>query len=578
MNIDNGVMVKEPFDPLQITRAQNTVKYTRCVRNKVENKYAGAKQKYQLMENKIPLSFLDDLYEGEEDSVSKYTALTTIIFSLFNAEHGGFPVNFIPEDMKVWKAQQLLKNFTVENFLLHVDVTKLGGWKRIKTEAELDETDIPGVTPDTFNQLLELTSSVHSLTKAISVKSNLRRQEVDEMDDEEVRDFEQYSELIKEGLSCYQVSYLRLETAPADYMSKQAAGILPPWPGKGCAYQVTCLPHYKSATQKINHRQPVIYFLDSSEPNPLHCSDRFKRVAAMHCYKCPSLNGSISGCCHIGFLLLVLTASWFLNNVNVNKPVKLVSIKNKYLFQHPKEAVQSKTNKNIHRVFNLTERTSENKRRNCPFSNAEVQQAFIEDYYRVDAEAQEEDVTAGNQEIELSSLSGIENPVDVTGDINPSNQCRPLREHWTLNLEPAGDQEEPSSQHRPIMEHWSLNQYSGDEEASEIDNVSNDFTDSTEPQLSNEHSAETHLSSQHRPIREHWTLKCADTHSQASEVASVTSKESSMYGHTGADKTKALKRMREMDPNFPVLNTVQSHQGNLLFKYLYLMNFKMRYW
>ena len=343
------------------------------------------------------------LYEGEEDSVSKYTALTTIIFSLFNAEHGGFPVNFIPGDMKVWKAQQLLKNFTVENFLLHVDVTKLGGWKRIKTEAELDETDIPGVTPDTFNQLLELTSSVHSLTKAISVKSNLRRQEVDEMDDEEVRDFEHYSELIKEGLSDYQVSYLRLETAPADYMSKQAAGLLPPWPGKGCAYQVTCLPHYKSATQKINHRQPVIYLLDSSEPNPLHCSDRFKRVAAMHCYKCPSLNGSISGCCHIGFLLLVLTASWFLNNVNVNKPVKLVSIKNKHLYQHPKEAVQSKTNKNVHRVFNLTERTSENKRSNCPFSNAAVQQTFIKDYYK-DAEAQEEEVE-GDEEDEVVSES-----------------------------------------------------------------------------------------------------------------------------------------------------------------------------
>ena len=134
--------------------------------------------------------------------------------------------------MKVWKAQQLLKNFMVENFLLHVYVTKLGGWKRIITEK-----DIPGVTPDTFNQLLELTSIVHSLTKAKSVKSNLKRQEVDEMDAEEVRDFELYSELIKEVLSDYQVSYLRLETPPADYMSKQAAGLLPPWPVKGCAYQ-----------------------------------------------------------------------------------------------------------------------------------------------------------------------------------------------------------------------------------------------------------------------------------------------------------------------------------------------------
>ena len=80
LNIDNGVMVREPFDPLQITRAQNTLIYTCCV-IKWRIIYAGAKQKYQLMENKIPLSYLDDLYEGEKDSVSKYTALT-IIFSL----------------------------------------------------------------------------------------------------------------------------------------------------------------------------------------------------------------------------------------------------------------------------------------------------------------------------------------------------------------------------------------------------------------------------------------------------------------------------------------------------------------
>ena len=82
--------------------------------------------------------------------------------------------------------------------------------------------------------------------------------------------------------------------------------------------------------------------------------------------------------------------------------------------------------------------------------------------------------------------------------------------------------------------------------------------------------AEPHLSSQPRPIREHWAQKNADTHSQAS----VTLKESSIYGHTGADKTKG---MREMYPNFPVLNTVQSQQGNLLFKCFYL-SFKIRYW
>ena len=58
LNIDNGKMVKEDFDPLQKTLAQNTVKFSRCLRNKVENKYGGVKQKYQLMRIKIPIYFL----------------------------------------------------------------------------------------------------------------------------------------------------------------------------------------------------------------------------------------------------------------------------------------------------------------------------------------------------------------------------------------------------------------------------------------------------------------------------------------------------------------------------------------
>ena len=172
----------------------------------------------------------------------------------------------------------MLKNFTVENFLLYVDLPKLKGWKIIESEDELENNfSFPQVTAESFDQLIELTSSIHSFIKAISVKGNLRRSEVDDMEDEEIENHKHYAKLLKEGLAYANVSYLRLENPPADYMSQEAAGILPPWPGKGCAFQVTCLPHYKSNTQKLNHRQPVIYVLDSPDPNPLNCSDKLTK-------------------------------------------------------------------------------------------------------------------------------------------------------------------------------------------------------------------------------------------------------------------------------------------------------------
>ena len=563
-------MVKIDYDPALITLAQNTVKFARALRNKVENSYGGAKQKYQLMLDKIPLCFLDDLYDDPAVNISKYTALLTTILSLFNREHAGFPVNFIKQEKKVWKANQLLQNFTKENFLLHVDLLRLSGWQRYTSEQEFEVNfDFPQVTHHTFDELIELTSSVHSLTKAISVKGNLRRAEVEEMDEDDIEDFETYAALIKGQLDECKVNYLRLDEPPAEYSSMVASGILPPWPGKGTAYQVACLPHYKSDTQKKNQRQPVIFVLDSPEPNQLNCSNVFKRVAAMHCYRCPSLNGSISGCCHIGFLLLTLAAPWFLN-VNYNKAVKLVSIKNKYAckFQHPQEAVQTKSNRNVTDLFKCNKKISVNKRPNCPFQNPSIPYKLVlgseedeqeiqpvEDNEASEAEVHNESAVVPESSFEDSLSHAMfetigDDESDVIPDVTDSTQSLVSEATTIASKEPS------------IVSEASTEATEAPTVASEAPSVAS--------------TAASIGSSQRRPIREYWTQKnAADTLSQASG----TSKESSMYGHTGADRTKAMKRMREMDPNFPVLNTVsvQSQQGNLLFKCFYL-SFKIRYW
>ena len=87
------------------------------------------------------------------------------------------------------------------------------------------------------------------------------------------------------------------------------------------------------------------------------------------CFRCPNISGSISGCCHVGLLLLVGSCPWFLMK-NANKPVQIVTIKNKFLsILHPDESVQTSSNKRVHQLYNCQERTSEQKRKNCHFFN-----------------------------------------------------------------------------------------------------------------------------------------------------------------------------------------------------------------
>ena len=318
---------------------------------------------------------MDPLYEDETKNVSKLTAVATSVFSMNNVEHPGFPVRFIPEDQKAIKAQQILDNFNKENWLLHVDVTKLNGWKNIDTYENFHEKfNFPKVKPSTFHQLYELTASIHSLKKGLGVASHHRRLEVDDMDKESIETFKKYCTLLRSNLEDLCVKVKKFDSPPIGYLKKQEEGLLPPWPGKGYAITTKCFPHYKSDSQPGNRRQPVIFVLESSEKNLLGCSDVFKPVAAMTCYKCPSLNGGISACCHLGFLLICLSCPWFLTLNTINKPIRIVSIKNsKWLgILHPGEALRTKDNLRIGSVFKSNKRTSVIKRPNCPFNNPSI--------------------------------------------------------------------------------------------------------------------------------------------------------------------------------------------------------------
>lgn len=296
--------------------------------------HAAIKQKYQILDSPLELSYLEPLFHGSENddpSVSKLTAIHSICCGLHNLEHPGFPVTFLPEDQKVLKAQQILKNLNTENFLQHIDLDGLGQWYDVDVEELHDQFNFPRLNPENFSQIFEVTSSVHALTKGKTVGSHLRKNEVDDMRD--LQDFSEYKELLKLPPESLKIKYMSLNDAPADYIEKMNSGILPPWPGPGTLYRLNCAPSNRTDITRGNWKQPTIYILDDNNVNPLNCSDVFKTVGAVHCFQCPSVMGSLGGCSHIGFMLIHLSAPFVYESTN--KPVRLVNIRNKHTFLHP---------------------------------------------------------------------------------------------------------------------------------------------------------------------------------------------------------------------------------------------------
>ena len=280
--------------------------------------------------------------------VSKYGALAAIAASNYNLEHPGFPVKFLDPDQQRFKAVQILKNFNTENFLLHVDIESRP-WQEVSLDDFHARFTFPTVDKASFNQLFEVTSSIHSLVKGLKVSSHMRKAEVDNYS---VNDFDELKELLADLPQETIIEYKPLRYPPAGYRALETAGILPPWPGPGMLYRTACLPSNRSDIDRRNSKFPTVFILDSPNANPLNCSDVFRTVGAMQCKNCPSLNGGFSSCSHLGFLFLTLSAPFVMTSVN--RPVKLVNIKNKRRFLHPQEILDNLETLDI--SFNIASR------------------------------------------------------------------------------------------------------------------------------------------------------------------------------------------------------------------------------
>ena len=232
---------------------------------------------------------------------------------------------------------------------------------------------------------------MHSLFKGNSVGSHIRKIEVDRM---MVPDFDEYIELLKLPPQDITIKYMRIDQPPPEYTEKENAGILPPWPGPGILYRIVCYPSNRSDISRGNWKMPTIFILNDDTSNPLNCSDVFKSVGAIRCFNCPSVNGSLGGCCHIGFMFMLLSAPYILQSTN--RPVQLVNMKNKFSFLDPEgvtTSVLSHTN-----ISTSVVRRSRDKRINSviyhPEDNLECDESFVQSDEDVStpAPAQSEDV------------------------------------------------------------------------------------------------------------------------------------------------------------------------------------------
>ena len=330
---DGGFSIEKKDANLDLkTRGENTIKLIRTIRCKNENIHAALKQKFKIFKEVVPLSFLEPL--SADSSVSKYTAIAAVGCSLLNKEHPGFPVVFLKEHQKVPKARQLLLNFNNENFLQHIDVENMN-WTEVALNDIHTKVDFPSLQPDNFEEIFEVTSSIHALQKGQGTGSNIRKREVNFS---HPNDFEEYKEMIQVPPENIRVKFVRLNRPPADYLEKEREGILSAWPGAGTLVQMVCYPSNRSSNVRGNWKWPTIFVLDDPSANPLNCSNVFKSIGAFTCINCPSVNGNLGGCCHLGFTFMQLSAPWVLESTN--RAVKLVNMKNPE-FLHPAEVMSN---------------------------------------------------------------------------------------------------------------------------------------------------------------------------------------------------------------------------------------------
>ena len=187
----------------------------------------GLKKKFKIMDGVVPLSYMKPL-DGKK--ISLLTVISVVCCGLLNVEHFGFPVRYLKPEKKSIKANQIHSLMNKENMLHHVNVNSKKGWKNFKDCFKVrEDSNFPQITVKELPQIFEILHGVHSIRKARQINSYLRRKEVEENCD--VKNMEEYKELLEEMVQCPKIEVKRLDSPPDGYEKLVEANILPKWPG-----------------------------------------------------------------------------------------------------------------------------------------------------------------------------------------------------------------------------------------------------------------------------------------------------------------------------------------------------------
>ena len=332
MKTPAGSIRKVDWTAGNATLDENVVKFVRLLRKTQEQAHAGLKGMFKIFNmrnlwNSVLLPFTPhqlqrfNLSPALFKDMPKLNFIATVCCSIFNKVHPGFLPLSMDQVEQSRRASSLLSRLFLENPLLHPDIWPINltagrrdaAWTEISFR-DLETNDIigfPKLNSDSINPTaLDLVSGPHALKKADSVLTYMHQLLI--KDSNLTR--EQASAVLQNFPSDWKVQFLDLST-PSDFEpSEHMPRYCPPWWNVEQFGEwhdmriVRCHipPSFKTATTRSNFHWTVICF--GRDPSArLGLLSPYDLIYCWRCFKCPSLNGSMSMDRHCAALLKALS-------------------------------------------------------------------------------------------------------------------------------------------------------------------------------------------------------------------------------------------------------------------------------
>ena len=326
-----GKIKKIPWSPGNPSLDENTVKLTRLLRKCQEQIHAALKGMFKILDMRnlwneclLPFSARQLRWFGLPDEykdIPKLNIIATVCCSTLNSNHPGFYPLYMDDVQQVRAAKLFMKRFFLQNPLLHPDIWPISftsrgsgsGWSEI-TFGDLDTEDVlhfPKLDRDAINPIaLEIVSGPHALQRAASLLTYMKQLGLKGQN----LTREQTALELHNFPDEWKLHFTEIR-APSEFQpSEDCPSWTPQWWDQdrfGPWHDLKLVkckipPSYKSATSAANYHTVVIAF--GIEPSDQLClRPPYDRIYFWYCFKCPSLNGTVSMDRHLSALLEALS-------------------------------------------------------------------------------------------------------------------------------------------------------------------------------------------------------------------------------------------------------------------------------